>query len=94
MAAQKKSQKANLKRVTFHLLAKAGKVYLVGDFNKWDRSATPMNKGKDRKWVRRLELKPGRYEYRFLVDGWWWNDPANKELAPNPFGSFNNVLVV
>ncbi len=94
MPAQKKTPKADSKRVIFRLLAEAGQVHLVGDFNKWDGSATPMNRNRDGEWVRRLDLEPGRYEYRFLVEGRWWNDPANQDLAPNPFGTFNNVLVV
>jgi len=37
---------------------------------------------------------PGRYEYRFVVDGQWRDDPACTERVPNGFGSENCVLRV
>lgn len=40
-----------------------------------------------------LLLPPGRYEYRFIVDGKWCNGGC-KEQVSNPFGTMNNVLVV
>jgi len=39
-------------------------------------------------------LTPGRYEYRFLVDGQWRNDPECAECVANPFGSENCVIHV
>lgn len=48
----------------------------------------------DGKWAKELALPPGRYEYRFVVDGQWVDDPAAKESVPNPVGGFNAVLVV
>ena len=45
-------------------------------------------------WVKELTLPPGRYEYRFVVDNQWVDDPAAKEIVPNPFGGVNAVLVV
>ena len=48
----------------------------------------------DGKWAKELTLPPGRYEYRFVVDGQWVDDPAAKETLPNPFAGFNAVLIV
>ncbi len=48
----------------------------------------------DGKWIKRLVLPPGRYEYRFVVDGQWLDDPAAKETVPNPLRGVNAVLVV
>ena len=39
-------------------------------------------------------MPPGSYEYRFVVDGQWVDDPEVNELIPNPFGSANAVLEV
>ncbi|MDY6973201.1 MAG: glycogen-binding domain-containing protein [Thermodesulfobacteriota bacterium] len=39
-------------------------------------------------------LYPERYEYRFLVDGQWYNDPQNDLTCPNCFGTQNNVILV
>jgi hypothetical protein len=41
-----------------------------------------------------LYLKPGRYEYRFVADGNWTDDPFGGAFVANPFGTRNSVLVV
>lgn len=72
----------------------AQKVQVLGDFNRWDQDSGHMIKGRDQKWRLTLELQPGRYEYRFLVDGYWENDQAPVECIPNAFGTWNCVLKV
>jgi len=49
----------------------AQKVSLEGDFNNWDTHANPMEKHKKGVWKVTVNLKPGRYEYRFFVDEKW-----------------------
>jgi hypothetical protein len=65
---------------------KGTSVYVVGDFNKWYRQ--PLKKGKDG-WTITLKLKPGSYEYKFVVDGHHIKDPANTEEKGG-----NSVLIV
>lgn len=72
----------------------AQEVGIAGSFNDWHSSVTPMIRLNDGKWAKELALPPGRYEYRFVVDGEWVDDPAATELIPNPFGTPNAVLVV
>ncbi len=72
----------------------AQEVSIAGSFNDWHPSVTPMIRLSDGKWAKELSLAPGRYEYRFVVDGEWVDDPAATELIPNPFGSANAVLEV
>lgn len=72
----------------------AREVFIAGSFNNWNRSATPMIALADGKWSKELRLPPGRYEYRFIVDGQWIDDPAAKETVPNAFGGVNAVLAV
>jgi hypothetical protein len=48
----------------------------------------------DGKWAKELALPPGRYQYRFVVDGQWVDDSAATELIPNLFGTANAALVV
>ena len=48
----------------------------------------------DGRWVKELMLAPGRYEYRFVVNGEWLDDPNAKEVTPNPHGGVNAVLTV
>ncbi len=48
----------------------------------------------DGRWVKKLALSPGTYEYCFVVDGVWKPDPQASETFPNPFGGLNTVLNV
>jgi hypothetical protein len=54
-------------------------VTLAGSFNEWNEKAKPMEgPDKDGYFTTRLELKPGTYEYKFVVDGkTWMADPDN-----------------
>lgn len=80
--------------VTFSLDAPdAQSVYLTGDFNDWSETATPMEQT-DGTWHVQLELEPRRYEYKFLVDGVYMEDPDNPKTNPDPYGGVNSVLVV
>ncbi len=72
----------------------ARKVSVAGSFNEWDPDRTPMSRDLDGTWRATLSLKPGRYEYRFVVDGQWVSDHNARESVPNEFGSTNSVLVV
>ncbi len=72
----------------------AAAVAVAGTFNDWDPGNTPMTKGKDGTWKVKVSLPPGRYEYRFVVDGQWRSDAHAKESVPNPYGSDNSVIVV
>lgn len=69
-------------------------VILEGDFNQWNEKTHPMKKGGGGGWKKFIMVQPGRYEYRFLVDGQWWNDPSNDQVCSNCFGTVNNVLEV
>ena len=87
--------KIKTKKVQFEFLApEAKEIYLAGDFNNWDTNANPMKKDKKGTWETTLSLKPGRYEYRFLVDDNWENDPSCSCCVPNEFGSKNCVRIV
>ncbi len=87
--------KSKAKKVPFEFLAPdAQKVYLAGDFNNWDPKKSLMKKDKKGVWKAAVSLKPGRYEYRFLVDGNWENDPACCDCVSNEFGSQNCVRIV
>ena len=72
----------------------ASAVCVVGSFNDWHPNATPMVALGDGRWVKELILPPGRYEYRFVVDGEWADDPNAREVAPNPHGGVNGVLTI
>jgi 1,4-alpha-glucan branching enzyme len=50
---------------------------------------------RDGVWELRLPLGPGRYQYRFLVDGRFWElDPSNPQRAPDGSGGLVSLFVV
>jgi hypothetical protein len=53
-----------------------------------------MRKDSSGAWKVTVWLPPGRYEYRFVVDGQWHSDPKAKETVNNSFGSTNSVVMV
>ena len=67
---------------------------VAGTFNDWTPGVNPLSNFGGGKWARKMTLAPGRYEYRFVVDGEWVSDPKAQEAAPNPFGTVNSVLTV
>jgi len=82
-------------KITFTYFApQAGSVFVAGDFTKWEASPISLVKEETGLWKTTVALKPGKYEYRLLVDGQWQNDPECAELHPNEFGSANCVLSV
>jgi 1,4-alpha-glucan branching enzyme len=72
----------------------ATSVAITGTFCDWSPEGHPLNRDSHGVWKAVLTLPPGRYEYRFLVDGQWENDPACTERVPSPFGSENCVFVM
>ncbi len=94
-AAGGQRAKSPTRKVQFEFPSpEAKEVYLVGEFNGWDTHAEKMKKDKNGIWKATLSLKPGRYEYRFFVDGFWENAPSCSGCVPNEFGSLNCVKIV
>lgn len=78
------------KEVEFKFHAPSAKsVKLAGDFNNWDSQSLSAKKDSKGSWKFKLALMPGSYQYKFLVDGQWQNDPNCKSCVPNSFGSLN-----
>ena len=95
MSQIKSKGRIKRKRVTFSLnLSDAEKVVLMGDFNDWNPKKHPMKKDDKGMWNKYVLLPPGRYEYKFLVDGQWLEKPQNSQICSNCFGTYNNVLFV
>ena len=93
--ASAKKTKSVAPSTEFTLFApEATEVYLVGDFNDWNGANYRMRRFKDGTCKKSVKLRPGRYEYRFIVDGNWWTDPKNELRQQNPYGSENSVIVV
>lgn len=69
----------------------AEKVFISGTFNNWSTTQTPM-KFTGSGWLANLKLKPGKYAYKFIVDGKWTTDPNNKLREKGEAGAFNSVV--
>ncbi len=72
---------------------RAKEVILAGSFNRWDEHAVKMKKT-NAGWFIRLELSAGIYEYKFIIDGNWIHDPANKKTVKNQHHTLNSILLV
>jgi 1,4-alpha-glucan branching enzyme len=95
MPRAKPRSKPNRRRVTFSVTAQeANEVILMGDFNHWNPKTHPMKKDESGKWMKTVIIPPGRYEYKFLVDGNWLEDPLNNVFCINCHGTHNSVILV
>jgi 1,4-alpha-glucan branching enzyme len=95
MSEEESKMKIYRRKVTFSLKApKAREVSLVGDFNNWDTGANSMKLDKNGSWKVSLIFPPGRYEFKFFVDGKWREGSKDKQTVPNCFGTLNHVLIV
>jgi chromosome partitioning protein len=82
------------REVTFTFDApEAEHVLLTGDFNDWTLDGSEMAPIGG-VWTKVIKLAPGRYRYRYVVDGQWQHDPANATIAPNPYGGHDSILVM
>ena len=83
-------------RATFKLPAEveAEQVILLGDFNEWDTTATPMKRLKDGSFSKTLSLESDQtYRFRYLLDGERWeNDWAADDYRPNIYGTEDSVI--
>ncbi len=82
-------------RVTFELPASvwADRIFLVGDFNQWSLTATPMCQERDGVWRVTVDLPSGcRYEFRYLIDGQWKTDAHADGFATNIYGTDNSIV--
>lgn len=70
----------------------AKRIYLAGNFNKWQPKEILMEK-EENGWICRIDLEDGKYLYKFIVDDVWIEDPNNPLMEPNEYGGFNSVLL-
>jgi chromosome partitioning protein len=69
-------------------------IKIAGDFNNWepDRNVTTEQRGD--LLTKSLRVRPGRYQYRLIVNGEWRADPTNPLHVTNEYGEINSVLEV
>lgn len=84
-------------QVTFNFMpeGRPGGVYLAGTFNNWDAGADRMeDTDGDGIYEITLMLEPGNYQYKFVIDGAWKEDPHAESYADDGYGGKNSVLDV
>ncbi|MBC8047878.1 MAG: hypothetical protein H7Y00_13855, partial [Fimbriimonadaceae bacterium] len=69
----------------------AKEVTLSGSFNNWSDPGYTMMRS-DIGWIFPMFLTPGKYTYKFVIDGKWILDPANTLIEENEYGNGNSVL--
>ena len=73
----------------------ANEVHVVGSFNNWVPQPCELHKEDgSARWTITLKLKPGRYEYAFLVDGRHMPHPGAELSQDDGFGNKNTVLAL
>lgn len=88
-----KEELPKLSEVKFHIAApQAKEVYVVGDFNDWQQDTNSRMEISNGVWAKSLRFRSGRYQYRFIVDGVWTEDPDNPVKEVNPYGQMNSLI--
>jgi 1,4-alpha-glucan branching enzyme len=72
------------------------KVHVVGEFNGWSTSATPMKRTRKGIFTASVDLKQGQeYQFRYLFDDQRWdNDTEADKSAETPYGDARNSVLV
>lgn len=71
-------------------------VHLVGEFNGWNKSGTPIKASKGDTYKVVLELQPSTtYQFRYLANGeYWFNDESADSYVPSDYGEDNCVVIL
>lgn len=70
-------------------------VALCGEFNSWAEGDILLSRDAYGTWCTTVALMPGRYRYRFLIDGKRWENARQADdYVPNPFGELDSVVIV
>lgn len=88
-----------VKRLTLHTFryvptGEAKQVFVMGNFNDWNRTSLPMQRLPDGSFVLTQAFDAGQYQYKFVVDGAEVLDERNPHKVPNGFGGYNSVLTI
>lgn len=84
-----------LKKVPLKVKADGAKeVVLTGDFTQWAKDKVRLTPTAGGEWITVLDLAPGEYQYRLIVDGEWRDHAEASKKVGNAFGTQNCVLVV
>lgn len=89
---ERRAPRAKEEKVAFVFKGREAKsVSVAGTFNDWKPEACEASDGV---WQRWIALRPGRHQYRFIVDGRWIEDPDNPRKVGDSYGGYNSVVEV
>jgi len=92
--APEESRKKEGTMFTFYA-SDAENVEIAGDFNNWVAAQeSKLEKIENGVWAKVYHLQPGRYRYKFVVDGRWILDPQNPNVESDSTGNLNSLLEV
>ncbi len=88
-------QDSNFKKRFSYFGPDAVSVKIGGDFNNWNPTDDfQMVRDEYGMWTKNISLKPGTYQYKFIVDGKWVEDDNNSNYITNAFGGTNSILKI
>jgi 1,4-alpha-glucan branching enzyme len=70
---------------------KAEEVILAGSFNGWSTTQLMLSRS-DSGWSTSIKLKPGKYSYKYIIDGSWTTDPFNYQKENDTYGDYNSIV--
>lgn len=81
--------------LTKNQVKNAETVNIVGEFNDWSKTASPLKKFKNGNFKITLDLEKGKqYQFKYIVDGNnWINDDKADLYVPNNFSGENSVII-
>ncbi|HEY9025026.1 MAG TPA: alpha/beta hydrolase-fold protein [Burkholderiaceae bacterium] len=81
--------------VTFGIAApEAKQVFLAGEMTDWDAGKVAMQRDEQGTWHTALDLAPGQWLYKFVVDGQWVQDPATEDHDADGQGGQHSFVFV
>jgi 1,4-alpha-glucan branching enzyme len=70
-------------------------VSLTGEFNQWSINSHLMDRNTNGVWTITTQVKPGKYQYQFNVNGIYWkHDPNNTNKLVDSYGGIKSIVVV
>jgi enterochelin esterase-like enzyme len=80
---------------TFSIAAPdARAVFLAGEMTDWEAGKVAMQRDEHGTWHTALDLEPGQWLYKFVVDGQWVQDPATDDHDADGQGGQHSFVFV
>jgi hypothetical protein len=92
-ALKRETFESNIHRFTY-ISDSVQEVSIAGSFNNWTANKDVLEQNDDGEWFIDLDLEPGFYYYKFVVDGSWIPDPNNDKKINDGGTSFNSIIKI